>query len=87
LVSQDFLASKFIKEVELSILLDAAVKEGKHIYWLHLSPSTVFNTHPDITRYQSILEDPMTSLEELDEVARKRALVQLTKKLKEGAEV
>jgi len=87
LVSQDFLASKFIKDVELPRLLHNAIKAGKRIYWLHLSPSTVFETHPEITEYQSILEDPKTSLEELDVVAQKKALVQLTKKLKEGAEI
>src|SRR5215471_9882865 len=43
-------------------LLYAAMQEGKRIYWLHLSPSTVFETHPEITTFQSILDDPRKSL-------------------------
>ena len=66
LVSQDFLASKFINEKELPKLLDAAQDKGKKIFWIHLSPSTVFDTHEEITRYQSLLKNPLVSLEELD---------------------
>jgi len=41
LVSQDFLVSNFINNVELPRLLDAAQRSGKRVFWLHLSPSTV----------------------------------------------
>jgi hypothetical protein len=84
LVSQEFLASKFITETELPSLLDAAIQKGKKIYWLPLSPSTVFDTHKQITRYQSLLEDPHLSLEELKEPEQKRALVVISKRLAEA---
>lgn len=84
LVSQEFLASKFIKERELPRLLDAAKEQGKKIFWIHLSPSTVFETHEEITRYQSLLNNPVVSLEELDEAEQKKAFVQISKALREA---
>ena len=84
LVSQEFLSSKFIKETELPKLLDQAEQEGKKIFWLHLSPSTVFETHKEITKYQSLLDDPQTSLEELEEPQQRKVLVQMSKKLAEA---
>jgi hypothetical protein len=84
LVSQKFLTSKFINEKELPKLLDAAQDQGKKIFWIHLSPSTVFDSHEEITRYQSLLKNPQISLEELDEPAQKKALVQISKSLREA---
>lgn len=84
LVSQDFLASKFINEKELPKLLDAAQEQGKKIFWIHLSPSTVFETHEEITKYQSLLNNPKITLEELEEAAQKRALVQISRALSEA---
>jgi len=85
LVSQHFLISKFVKEVELPKLLEGAAKAGKKIYWLPLSPSTVFSSHKEITAYQSLLEDPKVSLEELDAVKQKKAFVDVTEKLMQHA--
>ncbi len=84
LVSQDFLASEFVREIELPRLLEAAEKQGKKIFWIHLTPSTVFDTHKEITRFQSLLEDPTTSLQELEEAEQRRALVRMTKRLAEA---
>ena len=49
-----------------------------------LNPSTVFETHEEITKYQSLLKNPLISLEELEEVAQKRALVQISRALSEA---
>lgn len=81
LVSQQFLNSKFIQTKELTNLLDAAKKEGKKIFWVPLSPSTVFQSHKEITKYQSLKQDPETSLEELSESEQKKVFVQITKAL------
>jgi hypothetical protein len=83
LVSQEFLNSKFIDEVELPKLLESAENEGKKIFWIPLSPSTVFDTHREITKYQSLKPDPRTSLDELTGVEQKRVLVQMSRKLTE----
>lgn len=84
LVSQEFLSSKFVAKNELPKLLDDAEKKGKKVFWLHLSPSTVFETHPQITRYQSVLEDPRTSLSTLKEPEQREALVEVARRLTEA---
>jgi hypothetical protein len=81
LVSQNFLISQFVKDVELPKLLNAAKDRGKQIFWLHLSPSTVFLTHKEITEFQSLLPNPQTSLAELDAVNQQAAFVDITGKL------
>ncbi len=83
LVSQEFLASKFITETELPRLLDDAETKGKRIFWLHLSPSTVFETHREITRFQALM-NPETSLEELEETQLRKVLVGVSKALGEA---
>jgi hypothetical protein len=85
LVSQEFLASAFITQTELPKLLEDAEKKGKKIFWLHLSPSTVFETHKEITRYQSLLSNPKTSLQELNDAEQRRALVDASRRLAEAA--
>jgi len=87
LVSQAFLASKFIKDVELPKLLAGANRDGKRIYWLHLSPSTVFDSHPEIIKFQSIMDNPKTSLKERQEVDQEKAFVAVAQRLKEGAQL
>ncbi len=44
----------------------------------------MFDTHKEITRFQSLLEDPTTSLQELEEAEQRRALVRMTKRLAEA---
>ncbi len=83
LVSQDFLMSKFINETELPKLLKSAQEKGKKIFWLQLSPSMVFETHADITKYQSLLKDPKKSLEEYDKTKQKKIFVQVSKTISE----
>jgi hypothetical protein len=81
LVSQDFLNSAFIQEYELPNLLTAAKERGAKIFWIPISPSTVFDTHKEITAFQSPLGDVSKTLEELPKVKRKLAFVQISKNL------
>jgi mRNA-degrading endonuclease RelE of RelBE toxin-antitoxin system len=82
LVSQSFLTSKFITETELPKLLSAAKEKGKDIFWIPLKPSTVFDSHKDITKYQSLLDRPETALSELEVPQQEKKLVEISKLLK-----
>jgi hypothetical protein len=84
LVSQNFLTSQFINGVELPRLLHDAREQGKRIYWLQLTPSTVFTSHQEIAEFQSLLENPRISLAELQakhQVELDKALVTIAEKL------
>ena len=81
LVSQDFLVSDFITKFELPKILADAGAKGKKVFWIHLSASTVFQSHQKIAEFQSLLDDPKTPLEELDEPRRKKALVKISQDL------
>jgi len=83
LVSQEFLSSKFIQEKELPKLLNAAEKKGHKIFWIHLSPSTVFDTHKDIAKFQSLMKNPHAPLNKLPEVEQEEAFVEISKRLSE----
>ena len=87
LVSQKFLTSKFIAQTELPKLLEGVKEKGKSLYWIHVSPSTVFDTHKEITKFQSLQKDPKIALEELSEAERKKALVQISKALSEAVTI
>lgn len=84
LVSQDFLVSEFITTYELPRLLADASQRGKRIFWIPVSPSTVFDTHKEITAFQSPIDNPRVSLEELDPPAQKKALVGLYTKVRDA---
>jgi hypothetical protein len=56
LVSQDFINSEFISEIELPALLDAADKKGVKIFWIAVRPSIVDDT--PIAKYQAVHKDP-----------------------------
>lgn len=84
LVSQSFLASNFVSTYELPKILANASQGGKKVFWIPLSPSTVFDTHKEITQFQSLMTDPTTSLKELKEVDRQKVLVQMSKKLRDA---
>jgi TIR domain len=79
LVSQDFLTSKFITTYELPRLLSDAKREGKKIFWIPLSSSTVSR---EITAFESLIDDPDTPLEDLSEPQRKKVLVQAYQRLR-----
>ena len=82
LVSQDFLASEFITRYELPRLLSDAEREGKKIFWIPISPSTVFESNREITVFEALTDDPNITLEELPEPQRKRQLVQVAQRLR-----
>ena len=86
LVSQDFLTSRFITTYELPRLLSAAALQGKKIFWIQVSPSTVFESNKEITAFEALADDPAISLEELPEPQRKRLLVRVCGRLREAME-
>jgi hypothetical protein len=54
---------------------------------LQLSPSTVFDTHREITQFQSLLDDPKVSLQELEtvnEAQLRKVLVEMSRRLSEA---
>ncbi len=81
LISQDFLISDFITKYELPALLSAAAEKGKKIYWIPVTGSTVFDSHKEITKFQSLFSDPRVSLQDLSEAERNQVLAQVYKKL------
>lgn len=82
LVSENFLASNYVREKELPKLLKNAEKNGTKIFWVPVTASTVFESHPGITKFQSPLENPKISLDELDPPQQKRALVEISKQIR-----
>jgi hypothetical protein len=84
LVSQHFLVSTFITTCELPRLLSDAEREGKKIFWIPLSPSTVFESHKEITVFEALTEDPSISLAELSKPRRQRLLVKVSARLSEA---
>ena len=82
LVSQDFLVSKFITTYELPRLLSAAAQQGKKIFWIPLRPSTVFESHKEITVFQSLTDDPDVTLAQLSKTKREKLLVKLSERLR-----
>jgi hypothetical protein len=83
LVSPDFLASDFIAEEELPILLDAAKTDGLTILWVPIR-SSIF-TETRIADYQAV-HDPAKPLSKLKSADRDSALVAICKRIKEAAQ-
>jgi hypothetical protein len=79
LVSPDFLASDFIADNELSVLLEAARKEGVKILWVAVRHSNYQDT--DIERYQGI-NDPKRPLESLKPADVNKELVRICEVIK-----
>ncbi|MCX5770604.1 MAG: GTP-binding protein, partial [Candidatus Hydrogenedentes bacterium] len=82
LVSRAFLASRFIKEVELPALLDAAESEGLTLFWIPVEHSLYEETA--IKDYQAAW-DPKQPLDTLGKGLAK-ALVEIGKQLKKAYE-
>lgn len=82
LVSQNFLASDFIKRYELQGLLKAAASRGLTILWVAITPSMVHET--EIIAYQAT-NNPDRPLESLSRPGWQKELVEISKKIKAAA--
>jgi len=83
LVSPSFLASNFIAENELPLLLNAAKAEGLTIIWIPLRYA--FYEETIIKEYQPA-HSPAQPIASLDSSAQDKALVNICKKIKSAAE-
>ena len=81
LVSQDFLASDFITDQELSHFLKASEKEGLTILWVLLSAST-WQESP-LTDFQAAT-DPSKPLDSMPPAKLKVELVNLARQIREA---
>ena len=82
LVSQNFLASEFIEEHELSPLLEAAEKQGAIIIWVAVSASLYEETQ--IANYQAA-NNPSRPLDSLKGADLNKELVSIARKIKAAA--
>lgn len=92
LLSQKFLISPFIQQVELPPLLGAAESGGKKFTWIFVEPCTAHDrvvtfrastgSEVRLTRWQG-LNTPSKALSEMDGPERKRAFVKMAKQLAE----
>ncbi len=82
MVTEDFLQSAFIQDIEVPALLKKADQFGTKIFWIHVDPSSVFLTHPHIAELQSPLPNPKKSLWERRPAAmRQRACVEISENI------
>src|ERR1043165_2720189 len=81
LVSQPFLASDFIADEEMPAILAAAEEEGLTIIWIPVTASLYEET--EIQRYQAA-HDPKRPLDSLSDAEVNRALVSITKKIRDA---
>jgi hypothetical protein len=82
MVTERFLQSAFIQDVEVSALLEKAEQFGTKVFWIHVDPSSVFLTHPHIAELQSPLPNPKRSLWERRPAAvRRRACVDISENI------
>jgi hypothetical protein len=80
LVSPDFLASDFIAQHELPVLLDAEKGLRSRVVWIPVRPSNHEAT--ELGEYQAAF-DPRRALAEMDEAEADRALVAVSKQILE----
>ena len=83
LVSQDFLDSNFIREVELPDLLKGAAKRGVAIFWVALRASTIEDY--ELVKFQCA-NDPDRPLDSLRKPKREAEMVQIARKLKKAVD-
>jgi len=80
LVSKDFLASDFVTDHELPVLLNAAEKKGLVIFWVPIGPSMYKAT--EIANYQAV-HDPTKPLNTLDSKILDQEIVAICNKISE----
>jgi Leucine-rich repeat (LRR) protein len=83
IVSPNFLASDFISEHELPVLLSAAKKHGLRILWMAVSHSLYKET--EIAEYQA-LHDPTKPLDGLPAAEQNQVLFRICENIKESLE-
>ena len=79
LVSQDFLASPFIRERELPTLIEAATNRGCQIFWIAVSSSTVEDS--PLAKFQGAIS-PGSPLDLLSEAEQNKVLTEIYRKMK-----
>ncbi|MFW9872449.1 MAG: GTP-binding protein [Candidatus Thorarchaeota archaeon] len=83
LVSENFLASKFITENELPPLLDAARKKGTVILPLYISPCR-YDLYESLSRFQAVNDPNTETLIDLSEGEQNRILVKLSRAVEDA---
>lgn len=81
LVTQEFLASKFINAQEIPPLLERAQQDGVKIFWIAVGSSTVMDSV--LSKFQG-LNDPKRPLEMLPKAKRNQVMVEIYEKIKAG---
>lgn len=87
LVSEDFLDSDFIRDVELPALLERESRGLMRIFWIPIRKSSVFSSRPDIAAFESLLKPPETSLQDHEDAGKARsdqALLQIYDRLRKA---
>lgn len=87
LVSEDFLDSDFIRNVELPMLLERESRGLTRIFWIPVRKSSVFSSRPDIAAFESLLKPPDTSLQDHEDAGKSRgdqALLQIYERLRDA---
>ncbi len=78
-VSRPFLASRFIKEVELPEILKVEEEQELKVIWIPVSPSNVYVT--PIAAFEAAWREPENTLVDMNEPDRDRHLILVTKKI------
>jgi hypothetical protein len=73
LVSEDFLDSDFIRDVELPVLLERESHGLTRIFWVPVRKSSVLSSRPDIAAFESLLKPVETSLQDHEDAGKSRA--------------
>jgi hypothetical protein len=84
LVSQDFLASPFIRERELPTLIEAATNRGCQIFWIAVSSSTVEDS--PLAKFQGAIS-PGSPLDLMSEAEQNKVLKEIFQKMKAAVTV
>jgi TIR domain len=79
LVTQNFLDSPFIRNEELSALIDAATNQGCLIFWIQVSSATLEDS--PLAKYQGAIS-PNSPLDLMSEPEQNKELTEIARKMK-----
>src|ERR1700761_5734231 len=82
LVSANFLASQFISDVELPVILKRAEQNTLRLLWVAVSPALVSQT--PLTKFQAV-NDPNQPIDMLDKPQRMKAWVKIAEAIKDAS--